>query len=183
MKTTLFLCLALVLIIMPGCNKKAVVVDTQQVEANKRKDYKPSEQAVRESDLYLLEAKKHYAQGNYKSVQKYCEKALEFNHGNWEAHYYLGLASQKRREYRVSIEVLSIGLKYSPENDYIKSEIHFAIGISWEKLGDLEKAENQFELALSYNPDNHSALQAKNRIQVQKTLKNWGKDTKYDYDG
>jgi len=175
--------LLIIIVIAAGCGSH---LTTGKSGAGEERAYpidNPTADNLELSNIYLQQAKRHYAEGDYRAAQGACENAVELNHQNWEAHYYLGLASQKKNEYTTSIEVLSVSLKYSPENNYIKSEIHFAIGISWEKLGELDKAEDEFEEALSYNSEHHSARDAKNRIKVEKTLRNWGKDTVRDYEG
>ena len=119
-------------------------------------------------------SKKFYYNGKYKQARKHCEKAIKFNHSNWEAHYYLGLTMQKKREYAIAVEALGVSLKYSPENRFVRSELHLAIGYSWEKLGNAKKAGTEYSLAIQYNPENQEAIEARNRMKVDKTMKNWG---------
>jgi tetratricopeptide (TPR) repeat protein len=166
-----------------GCGKKVVIVKAEQPEVNKQKPAPPPVQNPKASDQHLQQAKKFFAQGKYKQAKKHCEKAIEFNHRNWEAHYFLGLAMQKKNDYMVSIEILGTGLKYAPDNKYVKSEIHYAIGYSWENLGKLDKASKEYQLALSYNSGNKTARQARNRIKIEKTMKKWGKDKEIEYEG
>nr|MBN2278455.1 hypothetical protein [candidate division Zixibacteria bacterium] len=179
---TLFIVMISILMAM-GCSKKMVVIKTQPSGEEHAAYSHPSKSSLEASDEALREAKQLYYRDKYKQAQKQCEKAIEFNHRNWEAHYYLGLAMQKRKSYELSIEALGVGLKYSPDNKLVKSEIHLAIGNSWEKLGELGNADKEYELALEFNPDNQYARDAKNRLKVQKTMKNWGKDVERDYDG
>jgi len=160
-----------------GCNKTTTVVNTPAAGEG------PEVAQLKASDNHLKQAKKFYSEGKYRQAQQHCEKAINFNHRNWEAHYYLGLTSQKRDEYYSSIKVFNSGLKYAPDNKFIKSEIHLAMGISWEKLGNLDKAENEFRMALAFNPENNSARQGKNRVKIEKTIKDWGKDVRHKHDG
>jgi len=173
---------ALLILFMLGCSKKVTVVKVAPIEYNERYD-NPSDENIDSSDRYLQQAKRFYTNGKYKQARNHCEKAIALNHRNWGAHYYLGLAMQKKREYTVSIEALGVSLKYSPDNKYVKSEIHFAIGLSWEKLGEPGRAFQEYKQALAYNSGNDSARKARNRLKVKKTMENWGKDIRINHDG
>lgn len=174
--------LALLILFLLGCSKKVTVVKVAPIDYNVRYD-SPSQENVDGSDKHLQQAKRFYANGKYKQARKHCEKAIALNHRNWGAHYYLGLAMQKKREYTVSIEALGVSLKYSPDNKYVKSEIHFAIGLNWEKLGNSKRAFEEYKHALAFNPGNDSARRARNRLKVNKTMENWGKDVETNFDG
>lgn len=181
MRPLLILVLGLLLILAGGCSKKVVVIKASPAENNQVVG--PSKNNIKLSDSHLKQAKKHYARQKYNQTKKQCEKAIYLDHRNWEAHYYLGLAMQKKKKYALSIEAFGTGLKYCSDNGYVKSEIHLAIGISWEKLGKLENARKEYNLALKLNPDNQMARNARNRIKVEKTLKNWGKKKDISYEG
>jgi len=175
--------LCIILLLIVGCSKKetSITITAEQGErANQPDAVKVNETA---SGQHLRQAKVFYSRDKFKQAIKHCEKAITFNHQNWEAYYYLGLSMQKRRDYTVAIDMLHNGLKHSPKNKYVKSELHYAIGYSWEKLGRFENAKKSYSTALAFNPENHSAQQAKNRIKIEKTLKNWGKQKNIDYDG
>jgi len=174
MRKFLLLSLSLVLLIMAGCTRKVVIVKTQPSEAKKAIIVHPTKTEIASSENHLRQAKKFYYNGKYKQARKHCEKAIKFNHSNWEAHYYLGLTMQKKREYAVAVEALGVSLKYSPENRLVRSELHLAIGYSWEKLGNAKKAGTEYSLAIQYNPENQEAIEARNRMKVDKTMKNWG---------
>ncbi len=172
----------LLLLTLIGCSKKMTVVTVTPDRTNPQYS-SPSQENINGSENHLRQAKRFYADGKYSQARKQCEKAIALNHRNWEAHYYLGLAMQKKDEYTISIEALGVGLKYAPDNKYVKSEIHFAIGYSWERLNEPKKAMTEYDQALAFNPGNDAARQAKNRIKVDKTMKNWDKDHKGKYDG
>ncbi|UCD17810.1 MAG: tetratricopeptide repeat protein [Candidatus Zixiibacteriota bacterium] len=178
-KLSIFL-LILLLIAAAGCSRHETPV---RVTPEQQKKFNSPGTNITESNNHLRQAKAFYAKDKYKQAMKHCEKAIVFNHRNWEAYYYLGLSMQKRKEYSLAIEVLYNGLKHSPENGYVKSELHYSIGYSWEKMGHLEKAKKAYITALAFNPENHSAQQARNRIKIEKTLENWGKKKDLPYDG
>ncbi len=138
---------------------------------------------IEASNQHLSQAKVMYVKGKYKQTQDHAEKAIAFNEKNWEAYYYLGLAMQKRRDYQMSLDVFSKGLKYSPDNRYVRSELHFALGYSWEQMGKLDKADGEYGSALDFNPENIDARQGTSRIKIEKTMKGWGKDVKKKTDG
>jgi len=176
--------LSLLILAVTGCSKKMITIKTQPQAEKKAYEIHPDKNAnIHASEVQLRQAKQFFAREKFKQAQKHCEKAIEFNHRNWEAHYYLGLTMQKRKNYEVAIEVLGVGLKYSPDNSLVKSEIHYAIGSSWAQLGEFVNANKEFELALTFNPDNQFARDAKNRIKVKKTMKNWGKNADKKHDG
>ncbi len=180
-----FLCIMLCLLLpgLIGCSKKVIVVKTDPAETHKSVDSHASNDNIIASNNHLAQAKKFYVEEKYKQTLKHCEKAIQFNRRNWEAHYYLGLAMQKRKEYARSIEVLGTGLEYCPDNKFVKSEIHYAIGYNWENLGHFSNADKEYTMALEFNPKNSSARDAQNRIKMEKTIKNWGKKKKIEYDG
>lgn len=169
---SILLCILLLLAV--GCSKKVVVIKASPAETGRSQTIDASKANIQASNNHLEQAKMAYARKKFKQAQKHCEKAIEFNHRNWEAHYYLGLSLQKRREYTVAIEQFGVCLKYSPKNNYLKSEIHYAIGVSWEELGDYKNAEQSYGKALAFNPENKMAQKAKNRIKIDKTMKGWG---------
>lgn len=173
----------LIALVLAGCSKKVVLIKTNPAETNKSAGSHASKDNIIASNNHLAQAKKFYVDEKYKQTMKHCEKAIQFNHRNWEAHYYLGLTMQKRKEYAVSIEILGTGLKYCPDNKFVKSEIHYAIGYNWENLGHFSNAKKQYAMALEFNPKNNSARDAQNRIKVKKTVKDWGKKKKTKYDG
>ncbi len=175
--------LILLLFFTLGCNKKVTVVKVASAEDNLNQYDSPSQDNINGSENHLQQAKRFYAEGKYSQARKHCEKAIELDHRNWGAHYYLGLTLQKRKEYTVSIEALGVSLKYAPNNKFVKSEIHYAIGYSWENLGNQKKAMEEYDQALAFNPGNDSARQAQNRIKVNKTMKNWDKGREIKYDG
>ncbi|UCD94454.1 MAG: tetratricopeptide repeat protein [Candidatus Zixiibacteriota bacterium] len=176
MKKLTAILLAILLLFALGCSRKVVVIKTSPPEKEQPTVAHKAKVNNEASNNHLRQAKKFYFKGKYKQTQQHCEKAIEFNHRNWEAHYYLGLAMQKRRHYARAVEMLAVGLKFSPDNNFVKSEIHFAIGYSWEKMGDHSNAGKAYKMALSYNPGNQEARDARNRLKVEKTMKNWGKD-------
>lgn len=157
-----------------------VVIKHEEPTASKA-DNRPTN--VEASDNHLNQAKVMYVKGKYKQTIDHAEKALAFNERNWEAYYYLGLAMQKRRDYQPSLDVFAKGLRYSPDNRFVRSEIHFALGFSWEQMGIFDKATNEYTAALEFNPENIDARQATNRIKIEKTMKGWGKDAKSKIDG
>jgi len=178
MRKSLLLLLCAILLFAAGCTKKVVVIKSERPPSNKAVIVHPSKENTVASNNHLKQAKKFYYKGKYKQAKKHSEKAIEFNHSNWEAHYYLGLSMQGRRQYATAIEVLGVSLKYSPENHMVRSELHMAIGHSWEKLGDIRKASSEYALALEYNPANQEARDARKRLKIDKTMNKWGKKSK-----
>jgi len=180
----LFLLFSLTLLIAGGCGGNKTV-ETEIIISERHQDYQlePEPKNIERSDFHLAKAKKFYARGNYKNVKMHCEKAIAFNNKNWEAYYYLGLAMQKRREYAESIETLKVGLVLSPDNKYVKSDIHCTLGINWEKLGRPEKARDEYKNALAFNSGNSMARKGLNRIKVEKTLRNWDKNRGIENEG
>lgn len=183
MRPIICISLFLMLAIFAGCSKRIVVIKANPTVGSNNGPMHTSKDNIQASDNHLAQAKKFYARAKYKQSIKQCEKALQFNRRNWEAIYYLGLSMQKRKEYSISIEMLGAGLKYCPDNRFIKSEIHFAIGISWEKLEHYSNANKEYNIALEHNPGNSYARDAKNRLVVNKTMKNWRKNKNIPYDG
>ncbi|GEM_PF-1353689 len=178
MRQLMLLSILVMLLLAIGCSRGVVVVKTQPPATKEVvivQPDKPGKPDIVSSENHLRQAKKFYYSGKYKQAQKHCEKAIQFNHSNWEAHYYLGLTMQGRKEYAQAVEILSVSLKYSPENHMIRSELHMAIGHNWENLGKIKNAQTEYALALEYNPDNQEAIEARNRITVDKTMDNWGK--------
>jgi len=171
MRSFIVLFLSILLFALVGCSKRVVIIKGSAPENNHAQVIGAGQSNIEKSDHHLSQAKKFYNKAKYGQSKKHCEKAIDFNHRNWEAHYYLGLTLQKRREYTVSIEVFGACLKYSPKNQYVKSEIHYAIGINYERLGSYNQAEKAYGEALAFNPKNKLAFKAKNRVKVEKTLK------------
>ena len=174
----------LTLLIAFGCGGSETT-STEVTISERHRDYQvePEPKSIERSDFHLAKAKKFYSRGDYKKVKTHCEKAIAFNHKNWEAYYYLGLAMQKRREYAESIETLKVGLVLSPDNKYVRSDIHCKLGINWEKLGRPEKARDEYKNALAFNSGNSTARKGLNRIKVEKTLRNWDKGREIDNEG
>ncbi len=183
MRQFLLIFLALTIIFSIGCSKKLVVIKTNSENPSTRQGIGTSQADLEKSDKFLIKAKREFYKGNYKNSLKFCEKAIDANHRNWEAYYYLGLSMQKRRKYELAINTFGTGLKYAPNDNLIKSEMHLAIGQSWENLGHLDNAKKEYELALTLNPDNSYARDARNRIKVHKTMKDWGKKKNKHHDG
>ena len=176
MRQFILLSIMIMLLLAIGCSRGVVVVKTQRPQPTKEVVIvQPDKADVVSSENHLRQAKKFYYGGKYKQAQKHCEKAIQFNHSNWEAHYYLGLSLQGRREFAQAVDILSVSLKYSPENNMVRSELHLAMGYSWEKLGQAKNAQTEYALALEYNPDNMEAQEARNRIKIDKTMNDWGK--------
>lgn len=176
-KMLLFL-LCVVSLIISGCsggNSGTVVIKHEEPAVTKA-DIRPVN--VEASNNHLSQAKVMYVKGKYKQTIDHAEKAIAFNEKNWEAYYYLGLAMQKRRDYQISLEAFNSSLKFSPDNRFVRSEIHSARGYSWEQLGDLENANSEYMAALEFNAENANARQGTNRIKIEKTMKGWGKDAK-----
>ena len=184
MKKALVFLIGLSLFLVLGCSRGIVVVKTQPAVERERAvvGEKPAVN-IPASENHLRQAKKFLADGKYKQAQMHCEKAIEFNHSNWEAHYCLGKIMQKRKAYAPAIEILGIGLRYSPENNAIRSEIHLAIGISWENLGQFDNARREYGLAVALNPSNQPAIEGRNRIKMDKIIKDWGKKKNTRHDG
>jgi len=65
----------------------------------------------------------------------------------------------------------------------VKAEMHFSLGYCFENMGRLDEARKEYETSLTYNPGNDSARKGSNRVKVEKTLKNWGKDKEIEYEG
>jgi len=144
---------------------------------------KPTNENVAASKEFLKLAKRAYADENYGTTIKNCEHAIDLNHRNWSAHYYIGLAMQKQREYTVSIQAFEVGLKFSPKNKYVKSDLHYSIGLSFERLGNLDKAHKEYVLALDFNSENSSAKSARNRVKIEQTMENWSRSREINHDG
>jgi len=170
--------LSIIVLFSFGCSKRVVVIKTERPPSKKAIIVHPTRAEIVSSENHLRQAKKFYYANKYKQARKHCEKAINFNHANWEAHYYLGLSMQSRKDYAVAIKALGVSLKYSPENHLVRSELHMAIGRSWEKLGRIKKAQLEYAAALEYNPENMEAREAQRRIKVDKTMNNWGKKKK-----
>ena len=164
------------LIFAVGCGHTPTTVKPVSPERRLDRQAAPAEQDSRHSRELLAEARKAYANGKYGQARKSCEEAIGFDHTNWEAHYYLGLVYQQRRQYCEAVAILKAGLEHCPDDNLIRSEMHYNIGLGWEKTGRLDKAQGQYRAALDYNQEHRSARQGLNRIKVEKTLKNWGKD-------
>jgi tetratricopeptide (TPR) repeat protein len=144
---------------------------------------KPTDENMAASEEFLKLAKRAYADENYGMTINNCENAIDLNHRNWSAHYYLGLAMQKKREYAVSIEAFMVSLKFSPDSKYIKSDLHYSIGLSFERQGDLDKAHQEYVTALNFNSENSSAKTARNRVKIEKTMQNWSRDRQINHGG
>jgi len=173
----------LFLFIIVGCGKETTVVQPGPEQNNYPQIAGAAADNQIASNQHLQQAKMFYARDKYKQAMQHCDKAIEFDNRNWEAYYYLGLVMQKHKDYAQSIETLSDGLKFAPDNKMVKAEIHCALGYSWESLGRYEEAGTQYNLALSLNPLNEPARKGKNRIEVEKTLKGWGRNKDIDYEG
>ncbi len=175
--------IALLILFTAGCGSNVVLVNTQPAPESKKVAPRPDESNVTASTEHLKQAKMFYARDKYKQALQHCEKAIEFDHSNWEAHLYLGLIMQQRHDYSGAIEALNNSLKFSPDNRLVKSDMHAAIGYCWENLGNFEKANREYDKSLSFNPGNQNAREGQNRIKVEKTLKNWGKDKNIRHEG
>ncbi len=183
MKKPLILSSILFIFVIVGCGKEIVIINPGSENSGQVSASRPEVDNATASSQHLQQAKMFYARDKFKQAMQHCEKAIEFDNRNWEAYYYMGLIMQNRKEYAQSIETFSDGLKFAPDSKLVKAELHCALGYSWENLGKFEEARTQYNLALSLNPQNESARKGKNRIEVEKTLKNWGKDKKINYEG
>jgi tetratricopeptide (TPR) repeat protein len=183
MKKLLFIFFAIFIFALCGCSKKVIVVQPSGEKSSSSEGEMTFNDNTTASTHHLQQAKMFYARDKFKQALQHCEKAIHFDSRNWEAYYYLGLSMQKRKEYARSIEPLNSGLKLSPDNKLIKAELHCAMGISWENLGQYEEAHKQYDSALENNPNSDVARKGKNRLKVEKTLKNWGKDKEIEYEG
>ncbi|SYZ74315.1 hypothetical protein TRIP_C60585 [Candidatus Zixiibacteriota bacterium] len=182
-RVPLFFILALLFYTIGGCGGGVVVVNKETPAENRKTDIRRSESNITAATEHLKQAKMFYARDKYKQALQHCEKAIEFDNRNWEAYYYLGLCMQKRHEYASAANALKQGLQYTPDNRLVRSEIHAAIGYCWENLGRFEDARKEYSVSLTFNPGNQNAQDGQNRVKVEKTLKNWGKDKKSDRDG
>lgn len=181
MKATLIIVIFLALLLSAcGGTKMNIEYSSETYYAN---PVQASDEAVAASDIILKRAKKLFAKQKYGKVVNFCEQAIELNHRNWGAHYYLGLAMQKKHEYVVSVQALMVGLKYSPDNKFIKSDLHYSIGLSLERMGDLDNAFEEYGLSLNFHSGNRSARKARNRVKIEKTMQDWSKSRQIDYDG
>ena len=176
MRLLVVLLVSLFILANSGCSHRVVIVKTNTSE--KKLDSRAIEKKnnKKQSDVFLAKARKFYNKGKYKQALKFCEKALEFNQNNWEAHYYIGLATQRNRQYAQSIEALKIGLRLGPENRMVQSEIHCSLAINYEKMGMAERAHSEFQMALNLNSANQDARKGLSRIKVKKTLHGWQKE-------
>ncbi len=175
MRLLIGLLIGLLILAASGCSHKITVIKTSTSEKKLDLRAVPSEDKEKKSDIFLAKAKKFYLKGKYKQAMSFCEKAIKFNHNNWEAHYYMGLAMQRKRLYAQSIEALKIGLQLGPKNKFVKSEMHCNLAINYEKMGMAERARSEYQLALTLNSANQDARKGLNRIKVNKTMKNWKK--------
>jgi len=172
-----------VLLIALGCSKEVVVVQTGAETTPSTVVMRNPETNFNASIEHLRQAKIFYARDKYKQALQHCEKAVSFDSRNWEAYYYMGLCMQKRKDFARAVETIRTGLKYVPENKLVKAEMHFALGYCFENMGRLDEARSEYETSLTYNPNNDSARKGSNRVKVEKTLKNWGKDKEIEYEG
>jgi tetratricopeptide (TPR) repeat protein len=182
-KIPLILFAILLPVIFSGCGGGTVVVKEATTGEIRKTDARPSEGNITAATEHLKEAKMFYARDKYKQALQHCEKAIEFDNRNWEAYYYLGLCMQKRHEFTQAVDALKKGLILSPDNRLVKSEMHAAIGYCWENLRMFDDARREYNTSLSFNPGNQAARDGQNRIKVEKTLKNWGKDKDIDTEG
>jgi tetratricopeptide (TPR) repeat protein len=175
MRNLIVLLICLLVLTASGCSHRVVVVKTNASE--KKLDSRAVQKNnIHQSDIFLAKAKEFYAKGKYKQTLKFCEKALKFNPNNWEAHYYIGLATQRNRQYAESIEALKIGLRLGPQNRIMQSDIHCNLAINYEKMGMAERARSEYQMALELNSSNQGAREGLSRIKVKKTLKGWQKE-------
>lgn len=165
-----------------GCGGRMVIVKNTTPANKIERRVVVTEQNIKQSNLHLAKAKSFYFKGKYQQAQMHCEKAIQFNHANWEAHYYLGLTMQKRREYAASIEALKISLKLGPDNKLIKSEMHFNLAIGFEKMDMIDRAQAEYSQSLAFNSGNQMAKAGLNRLKVKKTKKNVKKSRSKDHD-
>jgi tetratricopeptide (TPR) repeat protein len=178
-----FLILISLILIIGGCGGGTINVKESPAVENHKTPGKPTQGNITAATEQLKEAKMFYARDKYKQALQHCEKAIEFDNRNWEAYYYLGLCMQKRRDFAEAAAALKRGLQFSPDNRLVKSEMHAAIGYCWENLKQFEDARKEYDISLSYNPANQAAREGQNRIKVQKTMKNWGKDKDIEHEG
>ncbi len=176
MRYLIVLLVSLFILAASGCSHRMVIIKTSTSE--KKLDSRAIEKKnnKNQSDIFLAKAREFYNKGKYKQALKFCEKALEFNQNNWEAHYYIGLATQRNRQYAQSIEALKIGLRLGPDNRMIQSEIHYSLAINFEKMGMPERARSEYQTALNLNSANQDARKGLSRIKVKKTLDGWQKE-------
>lgn len=167
------------LIMAAGCSHRIVVIKTSTSEKKLDSRAVPKDKHEKQSDIFLAKAKKFYLKGKYKQAIKFCEKSIRFNHNNWEAHYYIGLATQRKRLYAQSVEALKIGLRLGPDNRFVKSEIHCYLAINYEKMGMAKRAGSEYQLALSLNSANQDARRGLERIQVKKKINDWKKKKRH----
>ena len=175
MRFLIILLVGLLILANAGCGHKVLVIKTGQSEKKLDSRAVPNKENPKQTDIFLAKAKKFYLKGKYKQALSFCEKAIKFNHDNWEAHYYMGLAMQRKRLYAQSIEALKIGLQLGPDSKFVKSEMHCNLAINYEKMGMAERARSEYQLALTLNSANQDARKGLNRIKVNKTMKNWKK--------
>jgi len=178
MRYLIVLLVGLFIMAASGCSHRVVVIKSNAPEKKQNRVIVKKINNEKQSDIFLAKAREFYNKGKYKQALKFCDKALKHNPNNWEAHYYIGLATQRKREYAHSIEALKIGLRLGPENNFVKSEIHCYLAINYEKMGMPKRARSEYNLALELNSANQDARKGLSRIKVNKTLNTWKKKTR-----
>ena len=95
----------------------------------------------------------------------------------------MGLAMQQKREYAASIEALKLSLKLGPDNNIIKSEMHFNLALGFEKMDMIDRAQAEYNQSLTFNSGNQMAREGLDRLKVKKMKKTVKKSRSKNYDG
>lgn len=107
--------------------------------------------------------------GNYDSVYRYSNEALNYYPNQPIFYWYNGYASFNLANYKAVINILEVGKDLIVDNDALIANMYLILAESYHKTGDHENSDTYFEELLKMQPNNVSAL---NNYSYYLTIRN-----------
>jgi len=85
-------------------------------------------------------------------------KSLDLYPTNPLFYYLNGLANYYKKNYKQSIESISVGVNFLVGNQNLSSEMYAILGNSYNEIKDYKKSDESYEKALGFLPDNVQVL-------------------------
>ena len=155
------------LAIITGCTQRMTVVKARQdkLDSHISDSKNQPNMSDRAYDSYLSDGLILFRQGNFEGARRMFEQAINANITGWQAHYYLGLALNKKQEHSLAQNSFNSSLTYAPNDKRTRSRIYLAMAESWEKQGKLGQAKLNYITALNLFPDSSPATAGLERVE------------------
>ena len=164
MKTRALLVVAGCTLAAAGCSKGTTYNATalkSDVPSLEQQTVPPGQ--LRASAEFLENGKREWRVGNEKKALKKFRKAIKKNPYNFEAHYWLGIISRDRQEWKEANNHFAQSVQFCPAGRW-EARIRVDWGYQFEMRGQKGMAAKQYDLALLADPDFREAQGARKRV-------------------